>query len=239
MTIRTSNDGRPLAFAVDYDRTLTGPSLEPDADALRAIAELRAAGIRCFLLTGRSMADLAVHPAIAAAFDGYCLEGGAQWGPWGNLLGPSNANVALEAATRLEAEGIPVQRRVASFGCARADWEAVQRLASNCSIQLNHDRIDVLPPGLDKAIGLDAVLGAQGMRNAHVIALGDGENDLPMLRGAEVGLATANAVPALKAVADEVLQGEGPAAVVEAAQRLLKGDWRAVGRDPPTGPIGA
>lgn len=232
----STQDGYSIVFAIDYDRTMTGPDLTPDSQALEAIDRLRQGGILCFLLTGRSMADLAQHPVIATSFDGYCLEGGAQWGTWGSLLTPNNAKVALEAAARLEAEGNSLQRRVASFSCARKDLEAVQRLASDCSIQVNHDRIDVLPPGLDKGIGLDAVLSQRGIRSAHVVALGDGENDSPLLRGTEVGLATADAIPSLKDVADDVLQGAGPAAVLEAARRLLNGEWRAVGRDPPSGP---
>ncbi|MHB1261440.1 MAG: HAD family hydrolase, partial [Thermoplasmatota archaeon] len=130
------------------------------------------------------------------------------------------------------------QRRVASFGCAKADLDMVRMIAADCSIQVNHDRVDVLPPGLDKAVGLDAVLSQALIRGAHVVALGDGENDIPFLQAAEVGLAVANAVPALKAVADEVLQGAGPAGVIEAAHRLLKGDWQDLGRDPPGGPMG-
>lgn len=222
-------------FAVDFDRTLTGHDFVPDSLALTAIAHLRSAGIRCFLLTGRSKADLATFPGIANGFDAFCLEGGAQWGSWDTLIGPNNAKVALDAAARLEAEGIPVVRRIASFSCSKAVLETVNRLASDCSIQVNHDRVDVLPPGLDKALGLDAVLGYLGMRDAHVIAMGDGENDIPLLQAAEVGLATADALPELKAVADEVMQGAGPQGVVEAAQRILAGEWRALGRDPPFG----
>jgi hydroxymethylpyrimidine pyrophosphatase-like HAD family hydrolase len=234
----TSEAGRALVFAVDYDRTLTGPSFAPDPAAIAAIADLRAAGIRCVLLTGRSMADLATHPVLATAFDAYCLEGGAQWGAWGDLIGPNNAAQALAAAGRVEAEGIAVQRRVASFTCSKGDLAAVQRLAADCSIQVDRDRVDVLPSGLDKGIGIDAVLSHLSLRNAHVVALGDGENDVPLLEGAEVGLATADAVDELKAVADEVLQGSGPAAVVEASRRLLAGEWRELGRDPPAGPAG-
>lgn len=236
--IGSSASGSPLVFAVDYDRTLTGNDLSPSEEALAAIASLRVAGIRCFLVTGRSQADLALHPTMLTAFDGYCLEGGAQWGTWGNFIGPSNANIALAAAGRLEAAGIVVQRRVASFSCAKAYLDSIRMMAADCSIQVNHDRVDVLPPGLDKAIGLDAVLGQALIRGAHVVALGDGENDIPFLQAAEVGLAVANAVPELKAVADEVLVSAGPAGVVEVARRLLKGDWQDAGRDPPVGPAG-
>jgi hydroxymethylpyrimidine pyrophosphatase-like HAD family hydrolase len=225
-----------LAFAVDCDRTLTGDNLVPDPDALQALADLRAAGVRCVLVTGRSKEDLQRFAGIAGAFDAYVLEGGAVWGSWEDPTRPSNAQVALDAADRAARDGIHVERRTASFSAALADRAAVERVAAGCSIQPNVDRIDVLPPGLDKGMGLDAALAGIGCRAARVVAIGDGENDLPMFARAHVALAVANAVPATKEAADEVLASPGPAAVVEAARRLLLGDWRD---DPATLPAAA
>lgn len=220
-----SSNEIPIVFATDCDRTLTGLDLVPDPDALAAITELRSRGIRCVLVTGRSKAELAVHPGVAAAFDGYALEGGATWGSWNDLWTPDNLDIALAAAARLEQAGVIVQRRTASFSCSIADLDAVLRLASDCSIQRNVDRLDVVPPRLDKGTGLDGVLSMGAIRGAHIIAIGDGENDIPLFERATVGLAVANAVPALKAVADEVLDAPGPAGVIDAARRILKGDW--------------
>lgn len=218
-----------MAFAVDCDRTLTGASLVPDPDALRALAGLRQAGVRCVLATGRSKADLQRFAGIPEAFDAFVLEGGAVWGPWDGPVRPSNAQVALDAADRVAREGFQVERRTASFSASLADLPAVERLAAGCSIQVNVDRVDVLPPGLDKGMGLDAALGGLGYRAARVVAIGDAENDLPLFARADVALAVANAVPAAKEAADEVLAAPGPEAVIEAVRRILLGDWR----DPP------
>ncbi|MHB1260095.1 MAG: HAD family hydrolase [Thermoplasmatota archaeon] len=215
-----------IAFAVDCDRTLTGDDFMPDPEALFAIAELRKAGFRCILATGRSKVDLERFSTIAEAFDAYVLEGGAVWGQWTALNRPSNVGIVLKAADRVAEAGIAIERRSTSFSASTSDLQVIQEKASDCSLQVNVNRVDVLPPGLDKGIGLDGALGSLGIRGAHVVAIGDGENDIALFNRAHVALAVANAVPSLKECADEVLETPGPAAVIDAVRRLLKGDWR-------------
>jgi hypothetical protein len=162
-----------IAFAVDCDRTLTGDDLVPDPQALFAIAELRKAGFRCILVTGRSKEDLERF-SITESFDAYALEGGAVWGPWSALVRPSNVDLVLRAADRVAAAGVAIERRATSFSASIADLETLREKASDCSLQVNIDRVDVLPPGLDKGTGLDGALGSIGIRAAHVVAIGDG-----------------------------------------------------------------
>jgi hydroxymethylpyrimidine pyrophosphatase-like HAD family hydrolase len=227
-------ENHAIVFAVDCDRTLTGPDLQPDPEALRALAALRQTGIRCILVTGRSRKDLEPFD-VGTSFDAFALEGGALWGPWNTLIRPANGDVALKAADRVSAAGIAVERRTTSFSVALADLPAVSELAGDCSLQINVDRVDVLPPRVDKGVGLDAALASLAARAAHVVAIGDAENDLAMFDRADVCLAVVNAVPLLKEHADEVLELPGPAAVVDAVRRLLKGDWR----NPPAVPAAA
>lgn len=221
-----TNANNLIAFAVDCDRTLTGDDLLPDPEALFAIADLRKAGFMCILVTGRSREDLERFPTVGEAFDAYALEGGAVWGPWNALIRPSNVDAVLKAADRVAEMGVAIERRSTSFGVPLKDIAVLQEKAADCSLQVNIDRVDVLPPGLDKGTGLDGALGSLGIRGAHVVAIGDGENDIALFDRSHVALAVANAVPALKAVADEVLTASGPAGVIEAARRLLKGEWR-------------
>ena len=221
-----------MAFAVDCDRTLTGPELIPDPEALEAIQSLRAKGVRCILVTGRSRHDLAKFAGIATGFDAYALEGGARWGTWDRLDETSNVKEALAAADRAQAAGIVIERREASFSVSRADLDAVRALVGECSLQQNIDRVDVLPPRMDKGVGLDGALGCLGNRGLHVIAIGDAENDLPMFHRAHVALGVANCVPQVAAAVDEVLSAPGPAAVIDASRRILQGEW--VPPTPPT-----
>lgn len=58
--------------------------------------------------------------------------------------------------------------------------------------------------GIDNAKALDTVLSPMGYRREEMIAFGDGHNDASMVNYAGIGVAMANAVDDLKAIADEV-----------------------------------
>jgi len=58
--------------------------------------------------------------------------------------------------------------------------------------------------GIDKAKALDTVLIPKGYQIEEMIAFGDGHNDASMVKYAGIGVAMANAVDALKEVADDI-----------------------------------
>ncbi|MDU4659504.1 MAG: Cof-type HAD-IIB family hydrolase [Clostridium butyricum] len=58
--------------------------------------------------------------------------------------------------------------------------------------------------GIDKAKALDTVLIPMGYKKEEMIAFGDGHNDASMVKYAGIGVAMANAVDDLKAIADEI-----------------------------------
>lgn len=64
--------------------------------------------------------------------------------------------------------------------------------------------IDVAPRGVDKATGLQLVCDDLGIRPDDVLALGDGRNDIEMLRWAGRGVAMGQAPDEVKAAADAV-----------------------------------
>jgi hydroxymethylpyrimidine pyrophosphatase-like HAD family hydrolase len=71
----------------------------------------------------------------------------------------------------------------------------------------NKGAVMVLPSGVNKASGLSAALRELNVEPDRVAAVGDAENDHALLRFCGCGAAVANALPALKASADVVLQG--------------------------------
>lgn len=78
--------------------------------------------------------------------------------------------------------------------------------------------VEVLPPGITKAAGIERAARLLGCTGADTVAFGDMPNDIPLLDWAAHGVAVANAHPALRAVADEVTLGneeDGVAAVLE------------------------
>jgi Cof subfamily protein (haloacid dehalogenase superfamily) len=58
--------------------------------------------------------------------------------------------------------------------------------------------------GIDKAKALDTVLPQFGLHAEDLIAFGDGHNDASIIEYAGIGVAMANAVEALKEIADEI-----------------------------------
>ena len=64
--------------------------------------------------------------------------------------------------------------------------------------------LDIAPDGVSKASGLDVLCERLGIEAADVLAVGDGHNDLEMLRWAGRGVAMGQAPPDLLAVADDV-----------------------------------
>lgn len=64
--------------------------------------------------------------------------------------------------------------------------------------------LDLSPEGVSKASGLERVCAELGLTSADVLAIGDGRNDLEMLRWAGRGVAMGQAVPEVLAAADDV-----------------------------------
>lgn len=82
--------------------------------------------------------------------------------------------------------------------------------------------IEICPPGVDKATGLDVVAQALGVDPADVLVFGDMPNDLPMFEWAGWGrIAVSNAHPTVRAAADEVILSNDDDAVAVYLHRLL------------------
>ena len=65
--------------------------------------------------------------------------------------------------------------------------------------------VDVQPDCGGKAAALRVLAERYGIPAERVVAVGDADNDLPMLRHAGLGVAMGNATPAAKDVADRVI----------------------------------
>ena len=78
----------------------------------------------------------------------------------------------------------------------------------------------VLPIAVAKSTGLRQALRALRISVHNTVAIGDAENDYDLLDACEVGTAVDWGSATLKAAADEVVPGAGPAAVAGYIRRL-------------------
>lgn len=82
--------------------------------------------------------------------------------------------------------------------------------------------LDLTPGGVSKASALEEVRRDLGVQPYETLALGDGENDVEMLRWAACGVAMGHATDVVRAAADEVtgtIEDDGAVAVL---QRVLR-----------------
>ena len=204
--------GAPRAFAADYDGTLAEDGRVRDS-TWRSLDLLKAEGWRLVLVTGRELSDLrAVCPRLDR-FDLAVLENGALlYDPVKGvevLIGPSPPP---ELVARLRLEGvdpISVGRGIVAL------WEphlevarrAVAEIAEGWTIVRNKRAVMLLPVGVDKASGLTEALARLGVEPAETVAVGDAENDLPMLTACGFSAAVANALPAVREAVDYRCRG--------------------------------
>lgn len=216
-------------LASDFDGTLAVEGWVP-VETLAAVARFRSAGGLLVLITGRRVPELdAVFPEWGEVVDLLVAENGGvllrPGNPPGRALAPT---LPPEMAALLEEHGVgPAELGQVLVSTAREDEPAVRRVAEAlattwpCHVVLNKDRLMLMPAGVDKGTGLKAAVEELGRELREVLAIGDGENDVPLLRDAGLGVAVGDAVPALIRAADVTTRAGSSAGVVEAIERLL------------------
>ena len=207
------------AIAVDYDGTLTGTDT-PDPAVLAAIARARGAGRRVVLVTGRIFSSLLKSfPGAEGAFDAVVAENGAViWRPGTGRRAVAQP-VASELGLALEARGVPVERGEVLLATQavhdRTVLQEIARLGLEVQLVRNRGELMALPPGVSKGTGLLEALAELNISRHSTIAVGDAENDHSLLESCELGVAVANAIPALQERADVVLGQPAGRGIVE------------------------
>ncbi|HEY7480577.1 MAG TPA: HAD family hydrolase, partial [Gemmatimonadales bacterium] len=204
----------------------------PDSMVLEAIRRTRGAGRRVVLVTGRILRSLLTSfPDAERAFDAIVAEnGGVIWLP-GTGSRPVGPPVAPELAVALEARGVPVERGEVLLATQaihdQVVLEEIARLGLEVQLVRNRGALMALPPGVSKGTGVLEALAELGISGHSAVALGDAENDHSLVESCELGIAVANAVPALQEHADVVLGGRAGRGVIELlGGPLLRGDIR-------------
>lgn len=215
----------PRCLISDLDRTLTGADLQLDPRAIERIREIRAAGVRVVIATGRRLDEVEAM-GLAAEVDGLVAENGAivrvQSAGILEIIHPDFGNAARAALGALAAE-LHWGRVIGSGPRALAgplhERLGVARLPH--ALEFNANEVMLLPNGVSKATGAERCLTILGLTAEDAWAIGDGDNDAALLRFAKLGAAPANASPAARQAADVLLTASYSQAFVELTAPLV------------------
>jgi hydroxymethylpyrimidine pyrophosphatase-like HAD family hydrolase len=217
----SSPGDRLVAVAIDLDRTL----LPPDGTAVRGasivLSRVQRMGLRVVLVSGREHSVLGSFSGRLKHVDALVAENGAV------VEAPLGGRVRVVGRST----GVQVRQRLTRAGWAEVDFgevvasvpramrSKVVAILNGLRVDLvpNVDRVMVLPKGVSKATGMQLALAALDLPARPFAAIGDGENDLSLLRTATLSAAVRNAQPRVLESVDYVCRasfGEGVAEFV-------------------------
>lgn len=214
-------------LALDLDGTLAENGLV-SPKTLASLQKARTAGFVLVLVTGRQLDDL----LKIAPFDQLCeaivAENGAVlYFPRNKAVMFPFGKVAKEISERLKRQDISLEEGMAIVSTWVPHDAIVQQTLSEmhyaATIEYNKGAVMVLPPGATKGTGLQEALNELGFTTHQVIGFGDAENDRSLFEQAGLSIAVSNASPAIKAIADVVLELPNGTGVSEVIDRLIAG----------------
>ena len=212
------------ALALDYDGTIAtdgviGPGVR------EAVGEARQRGIVVVLVTGRRLPDLRRVAGDLTCFDVIVAENGAvlEFPASGRhvLIGhPPHPDVIQELRRRHVDIAVGESVIEADASAAPAVLDVIRTMEQPLILAFNRGRLMVLPQAVAKSTGLRQALFALRVSIHNTVGIGDAENDHDLLDACEVGVAVGWGSAALRAVADEVIEGTGPEAVAAYIRRV-------------------
>ncbi|MDF2607643.1 MAG: Cof-type family hydrolase [Bacillales bacterium] len=82
--------------------------------------------------------------------------------------------------------------------------------------------IEIIKTGINKAYGLKIVADHLGVEHNNIIAFGDEDNDLEMIKFAGIGVAMGNAIPELKSCADIITKTNNEDGIANALEEIFE-----------------
>jgi Cof subfamily protein (haloacid dehalogenase superfamily) len=104
-----------------------------------------------------------------------------------------------------------------------ASWPGMLSLHTIRSPRYRDWMCEIAPAGVTKWSGVLSVAEPLGIAPESICAVGDDVNDLPMIRGAGIGIAMGNATPDVLAAADRIVAAHDDDGIGEVAELLLAG----------------
>jgi phosphoglycolate phosphatase len=245
---RRSDVARRLRLVVtDVDGTLTDRSRRLDPVAVRWIRRLEDEGFPVVLATGNVLPiALALHRSLGLTGPIVAENGGLLW--WTDAGGQDRVErladraPALRALRRIRRAGIGVRplftdrwRETEVALEPSVSPRRLRRVLGDAGVLVESTgfAIHLMEAGAGKAPALARALAPRGSSLADAVVLGDGDNDVEMLRAAGFGVSFRSGSPAARAAARYVTRASYARGFVEGlkASRILASP-SSVGRDP-------
>ena len=223
------NTGRPMTEAGDFARragcdslvSCLGGALLGDA---RTGAELRRWdipqpwGYRALeICLGRRL-EITIFSGNQVVLDPFSKQSLLRTYPYPEFH--AEAIVAEDPLAYMRERGMPVTKLHGDLGpCPRAELEELEGLELTTSTPTD---FEVIPRGVNKGSTLALIALMYGVPLEGCAAVGDSENDLPMLKAAGLAIAMGNAPEQVKAAARRVVDTNAQGGVVQAILRCLE-----------------
>lgn len=221
-------------IAVDIDGTLTFPDRKLDPSALEALRRAESSGIKVTLATGNvlSFAEAAVV-LFGASGPLIAEDGGIIFDPatgrkevLGNRVEADRGLAALEKSLgHLEQTRTSVERLAGLTLKRGPSLEKVREVLKKGGFHLvavdSGFAIHIKSPEIDKANALRKISQSMDIPLDQIAAIGDGPNDVEMLKTAGLSFAVANAVEEVKRNSTFVTKAPHGKGVSEAIDEIL------------------
>jgi hydroxymethylpyrimidine pyrophosphatase-like HAD family hydrolase len=217
-----------MVIAVDVDGTLYD-GVEVAAEAVDALRQAHDDGHTLVIVTGRRWEELGhVVPAILGFVDRVvCEEGGVLVNVESGELTLLAEGVEADLVAGLRVAQVPyldvghvvVGAPATSLGLVT---EVRDTVGSIRKIVTNKGSIALAPLGCDKASGLRAAIADLRLQDLPIVAIGDAQNDLPMLAIATIAFGVANSDDAVRASGVRLTTASFGSGVAEALREVLQ-----------------
>lgn len=213
-----SSGRRYRAVVTDVDGTLTDASRRLDPAAVSLVRQVEDAGVPVFLATGNVLPvalalyrSLGLSGAIVAENGGMLYRRAADGTEHAERL--ADIRVARKAYRTLVAAGVPARRlftdrwRESEIAIEpTVSVAAVRRALRGAPVNVESTgyALHLMEKGAGKLPALRRALAESGLSPADCVILGDGDNDVAMLRAAGFGVSFASASPRARRAANYV-----------------------------------
>jgi phosphoglycolate phosphatase len=214
----TARARRYRVVVTDVDGTLTDRSRRLDPEAVRAVRQVEDRGTPVVLATGNVLPiALALHRSLGLSGPIVAENGGLAW--WRDEDGSdrverfADRRVGLSAFRALRRAGLDVRplftdrwRETEVALEPTVSVRAIRRVLGDRPVEVESTgfAVHLLERGAGKEPTLTRVLGRHGWTLGDAVVLGDGDNDVHMLRAAGFGVSFPSGSPRARAAAQYV-----------------------------------